>query len=270
VLAILSIPNIYGILFIDEISNVQRDDQLTLFYSIIQEKEAGFDLVFSRNLKIILAGNTSEWSSIVRPLPEPLRNRVTIYYVKPPTPKEWIEYMMRRFGDEWEKACGVYLQLFPDDILKPPAHDEENFPSPRSWTECCKLIYELKKQGVEKEIIEATIIGRLGSEVGTKFASIFKIDVDVQQLLKTLQEDPAKFDKLDTELKILVLSILSSQPFEVLAMFRKLIEYLAEKHRELLTVLVMIINKDAKKKLLSEEWFRNIILKLSKEAAKFT
>ena len=269
VLAILSIPDIYGTIFFDEINNVQRDDQITLFYSIIQEKEAGFDITFSRNIKIVLAGNTSDWSEVVRPLPKPLRNRTTLYYVKPPTPKEWVEYMERKYGDEWEKACGIYLQLFPDDILKPPAHDEENFPSPRSWTECCRLIYELKKQGASKEIIEATIVGRLGSEVGAKFAGIFKVDVDIKALMRNLENNPEQFDRLNTELKILVLSILASQPFEVLARFRKLFEHMSERHRELLAVFLMIVNKEAKQRLVQEEWFNKIVDKLIDLLVKF-
>jgi len=273
VLKILSLSDIYGVLFIDEITNVQRDDQISMYYSLILEKEAGFQLKLSKNIKIVLAGNTPEWSTIVRELPAPLVNRMKIFEVTPPTIDEWINYMQKVYGDEWEKACAVYLKLFPAELLIPPKQAFEAFPTPRSWTLTCIDIYELKESGADEEVIEATAVGGLGQEVGLKFSRIFKVNIDLNQVLRELEEKPEVFDGFDPDkrldIQILVLSSIASQTAERIARFRKFFEYLMQKHRELLTILIMIINKDAKKRLLAEKWFMDIALKLSKDIAKF-
>jgi len=273
VLKILSIPDIYGVLFIDEITNVQRDDQISMYYSLILEKEAGFQLKLSRNIKIVLAGNTPEWSTIVRELPAPLVNRMKIYEVLPPTVDEWIQYMQRTYGDEWEKACAVYLKLFPSELLVPPKQAFEAFPTPRSWTLTCIDIYELKKRGEDEDVIEATAVGGLGQEVGLKLSRIFKINIDIEKTLIELETDPELFDQFDPDRKldvqILILSTLASQNAERLARFKKLFEYLYQKHRELLTVLIMIMNKSSKAKLLKYQWFYDIAMKLVKDVGKF-
>jgi hypothetical protein len=273
VLKILSLPDIYGVLFIDEITNVQRDDQISMYYSLILEKEAGFQLKLSKNIKIVLAGNTPEWSTIVRELPAPLVNRMKMYEVTPPTVDEWIQYMQKVCGDEWEKACAVYLKLFPAELLMPPKQAFEAFPTPRGWTLTCIDIYELKKSGADEDVIEATAVGGLGQEVGLKFSRIFKVNIDLNAVLRELEEKPEVFDGFDPDkrldIQILVLSSIASQTAERIAKFRKFFDYMMQHHRELLTVLIMIMNKDAKKQLLSEKWFMDIALKLSKDIAKF-
>ena len=273
VLKILSLPDIYGVLFIDEITNVQRDDQISMYYSIILEKEAGFQLKLSRNIKIVLAGNTPEWSTIVRELPAPLVNRMKMYEVLPPSVDEWINYMQKVYGDEWEKACAVYLKLFPAELLMPPKQAFEAFPTPRSWTLTCIDIYKLREQGADEDVIEATAVGGLGQEVGLKFSRIFKIDIDIEKTLMELEVDPELFDQFDPDRKldiqILILTTLASQTAERLARFRKFFEYMYQKHRELLTVLIVIMNKETKAKLLKNQWFFDIVMKLAKDVAKF-
>jgi hypothetical protein len=244
-----------------------------MYYSLILEKEAGFQLKLSRNIKIVLAGNTPEWSTIVRELPAPLVNRMKIYEVLPPTIDEWIQYMQRTYGDEWEKACAVYLKLFPSELLVPPKQAFEAFPTPRSWTLTCIDIYELKKRGEDEDVIEATAVGGLGQEVGLKLSRIFKINIDIEKTLIELETDPELFDQFDPDRKldvqILILSTLASQNAERLARFKKLFEYLYQKHRELLTVLIMIMNKSSKAKLLKYQWFYDIVMKLVKDVGKF-
>jgi hypothetical protein len=273
VLKVLSLPDIHGVLFIDEITNVQRDDQISMYYSIVLEKEAGFQLKLSRNIKIVLAGNTPEWSNIVRELPAPLVNRVKMYEVLPPSVDEWIQYMQKTYGEEWEKACAVYLKLFPSELLMPPKQAFEAFPTPRSWTLTCIDIYKLKESGEDEDVVEATAVGGFGQEVGLKFSKIFKIKIDLEAVLRELEEKPEVFDSFDPDKKldiqILILSSIASQTAERIARFRKFFEYLMQKHRELLTVLVMIMNKNTKESLRREQWFDDILRRLAREIAPY-
>jgi len=271
ILAVMSIPDIPGVFFIDELCNVNREDQLTMYYAIIQEKEAGFTLKFSRNLKVVAAANPPEWGGrVVVDLPPALQNRLTQYDVLPPSVDEWINYMMRKYGDNWAKECAVYLKMFPTDILAPPKATFQGFPTPRSWTEACTLLEELRREGYSERVLEATAVGRLGSEVGLKLSSVFKVKVDLAAVLRDLATKPETFEDLDLDTKILVLSSVANQTHENAAKYRKFMEYLLEKHRELLTVLIMLMNKDVKKRMLSHEWFKNLIEKLAKDISRFT
>jgi hypothetical protein len=271
VLAIMTIPDIPGTLFIDELCNVNREDQLTMYYAIIQEKEAGFTLKFSKNLKVVAAANPPEWGGrVVVDLPPALQNRLTQYEVLPPSVDEWISYMIRKYGDNWTKECAVYLKMFPTDILAPPKASFQGFPTPRSWTEACALIEELRREGYSEKVLEATAVGRLGPEVGFKLSAVFKVKLDLEAVLRDLATKPEVFEDLDLNTKILVLSSVASRtPEEISNKLRKFFEYLLQKHRELLTALVMIMKRETKESLRKEQWFDDILKRLAREIAPY-
>jgi MoxR-like ATPase len=267
VLKVLTLPDIYGVLFIDEITNVQRDDQISMYYSLILEKEAGFQLKLSKNVKIVLAGNPPEWSEIVRPLPKPLRNRMTIIEVSAPTVDEWIKYMERVYGDHWEKLCGAYLKVYPEDLLKPPQNDFDNYPTPRSWTQLALKLYELKRDASE-ELIEEIVIGSVGKEVGSKFLALYRTKVNVESALRELEIQPERFDGFSVNAKILIASALSQRPVEELKKkYSKLLEHLLNKHREFLTIVIIMMAKEKKRAFASA--FPEITRSLAKSMAEY-
>jgi MoxR-like ATPase len=267
-LKVLTLPDIYGVLFIDEITNVQRDDQISMYYSLILEKEAGFQLKLSRNIKIILAGNPPEWSEIVRPLPKPLRNRMIIVEVSAPTVDEWIMYMERVYGDRWEKLCGAYLKVYPKDLINPPQNDFDNYPTPRSWTQLAVKLYELKRGNTSEELIEEVVIGSIGKEVGAKFLTLYRTKIDIKSALEELERRPERFDEYDTSAKILVASALSQRPVEELKKkYSKLLEHLMNKHREFLAVVIIMMTKEKKREFATA--FPEIVRKLAKNMADY-
>jgi MoxR-like ATPase len=267
-LKILTSPEIHGVLFIDEITNVQRDDQISMYYSLILEKEAGFQLKLSRNVKIILAGNPPEWSEIVRPLPKPLRNRMTIVEVSAPTVDEWIEYMNDRYGDSWEKLCGAYLKVYQEDLIKPPQNDFDNYPTPRSWTQLALKLYELKKDRVDEGFVEEVVIGSVGKDVGSKFLALYRTKIDVESALRELEANPEKFDEYSVNAKILIASALSQRsPEELKKRYSKLLEYLLNKHREFLVIMIVMMSKEKKKTFATA--FPEIVRRLAKSMAEY-
>ena len=240
-LYLLTLP-VYGVLFIDEITNVQLDSQVSMFFSLVQEKEIGWGIRLSPNLKILLAGNTPEWSEIVRALPKPLRARMTIVNVEPPTVDEWAAYMERTYGDRWERLTYAYLKLNPDDFLRPPADDWENYPCPRNWTELALLLRELLGSG--EEFVEALVKGRLGSEVGARFAAFLRERLSSEEL-EEMGGKPEIFFAQRLSRKILALYFLSQRPVEELATkYDALLRTLAEKERELFVLFLRLMKKE--------------------------
>jgi len=266
-LKILTLKGICGVLFIDEITNVQRDDQISMYYSLILEKEAGFQLKLSENVKILLAGNPPEWSEVVRPLPKPLRNRMAIVEVTAPTVDEWIRYMNEQYGDSWEKLCGAYLKVYPEDLIKRPENDFDNYPTPRSWTQLSLKLYELKKDAGE-DFLEEMVIGSVGKEVGSKFLALYKTKIDVESALRELESNPGKFDLYNVNAKILIASALSQKPINELKKLSKLIEYLFDRHREFLVIMILMMSGKEKKREFKDA-FPQIFSKLARSIADY-
>jgi len=267
VLKVISIDGIEGVLFLDEITNVQRDDQLAMLYSLIQEKEASWLLKLSRGVKIIAAGNPPEWSEIARPLPKPLRNRMTTVEVEPPTVDEWAAYMERRFGDSWEKLTYAYIKMFKEDFIRPPNEDDYSaFPTPRSWTNLAVLLHQFSY--ADPDFIEELVIGNVGREVGTKFIAVLKTKAEVRRLLEEIRRNPAAIDSFKVNEVILVLHAVAQQPLDVIAQsYKGFIEYLAGKHREHLTLMIMLMNRE--KRVAFIKAFASLLKDVIKELAKY-
>jgi MoxR-like ATPase len=246
-LYLFTVPGVHGVLFVDEITNVQLEAQISMFFSLIQEKEFGWGIKLSPNIKIVLAGNTPEWSEIVRALPKPLRARMTIINVEPPTVKEWGAYMEKTYGDGWEKLTLAYLTVNADEMLKPPADDWSNYPCPRNWTELALLLHELKRDGASEDFVEEVIVGRLGREVGTKFAAFLRERLTPEEMEKLAQR-PEKFFELSVSKKILAVYTLANTPLEdLLSKYDALVELIAQRDSEL--VVLMLRMMDGRKRL---------------------
>ena len=161
---LLSNPKTYGILFLDEITNIQRNDQLTLLFKILLDKMIGFYKI-SPYVKIIAAGNPPEMSSIAQLLPAPIVDRLLIKEIDPPTIEEWTVYMEEKYP-KYNRIVLAYLKTFPSDFIKIPkeASTLKNFPTPRTWTQVAILLDDNSDMNY-MELVSSM----LGDEVGTKF-----------------------------------------------------------------------------------------------------
>lgn len=185
-----------GILFIDELTNIQRPDVLSATFRIVQERRCGFTK-FTLETMIISAGNAPEHSSIANLLPAPLINRFIACKVQPPTLEGWTAWMDRHFR-YWDKRTLAYLSHFPEDFIK-IAHEIEtltNFPAPRSWTAIANLL-----PTIDTSFSLQTAAGLLGEETGLRYHSFLKTEVPT---ITELINKPHKFDELSLQQRYLV------------------------------------------------------------------
>ncbi|AFA40159.1 ATPase family associated with various cellular activities (AAA) [Pyrobaculum oguniense TE7] len=266
VLKVFTLKDIAGTVFLDELTNVPREDQISMYYSLILEKEAGWTLKINDNVKIIAAGNPPEWAEISRPLPKPLRNRMTIIHVSPPSVEEWAAYMQRRYGDNWERLAALYLAMYPEDILKPPEDEFSAFPTPRSWTSVALLLHKYNE--ASWELKESLIVGNLGDDVGVKFAALLKTRLDISEALRRLEEDPKYFDRIDLNQRLLLLDAVARQPVDRLTgPLRGFLAHLATTHREMLVLLVVIMSKEKRIAVITK--MPDLFIKVANEISRY-
>lgn len=177
---VLSISS--GILMLDELTNVQRQDVQAAMLKLLLDKRAG-DVDFHKDVLVLAAGNRPEDSSIAVELPAPTVDRLYIYDVIGANLDDWGNYMNAHYKEAWDKRIFAYLKANPSMLHKPPQEGEtlEKFPTRRGWT---GLSLVLKHLGNDFEAIKQVTSARVGSEAGSNIAAFLKTKVEsVEDLL---------------------------------------------------------------------------------------
>jgi DNA polymerase III delta prime subunit len=129
-----------GMVFLDELSNVNRDDLRGVAYKLLDEGRTG-SIVLSPETQIVAAGNRPDDSSVALPLPAPLLNRMDVCHVKGPQAEEWYKYA----ADRWPQADPFLLGYLSKIAAIPVAPDAPEtlwqFPTPRACESLLKREY---------------------------------------------------------------------------------------------------------------------------------
>jgi len=232
-----------GILFLDELVWVQRDDVWSMAPQLILDRRVG-TTALAHGVMVVAAGNRPEHGSLVRSIHNPLLNRLKILNIDPPTPEEWGGWMDAIHGSKWDRRVLAYLLKFKEDLLRPPAEPEglEGFPSPRTWDWVAR---NLAAGGGEEDAV-----GLLGQEVGHKLQGFLEASVDLEELLKK----PQMWAKLNVEARYIALAMLSSSINEDKVPFEKAAALAATIEDEYVVLLTTLITK-AKK----ETWINYLV-----------
>lgn len=225
---------IQGLLFVDELTNVQRADQQALYFSLLQERELGWSVRISDCVTIVAAGNPPEYSSAAGGLPAPVTNRLLVLHVAPPTPLEWGDYMERKYGDRWDPRIAAFLAANPEIMAKPPADPEtlQPFPTPRSWT---KLALRTLNIPDDSLLFYVMASGLVGPEAAQKLEAFLKIKVP--PVPEFLSKPSDYWDSFNISQKWLMIYYLSQRPREVVGAAGRLREIFS-KNKEFLVLLI--------------------------------
>lgn len=199
-----------GILFLDELSNVNRPDVMSVAYKLLLDRAAGF-VDFNSGVMVVAAGNLPKHApGLAQRLPPPVVNRSSVVLVEAPSVDEWYKWMVESLKKAFtlaredgtvvanEQALNehldtlnivyAFLSNFPEHFLsiKYDPHANENFPTPRSWshfvfTTPSSLIKYLVSRGKYNALL-AIVSSYVGNETAEEFLPILKegtmIDVD--------------------------------------------------------------------------------------------
>ncbi len=194
-----------GILFLDELTNVQRPDVLAAAYKLIQDKAAGFT-AFHPDVQVVAAGNSPEESSLANLLPAPLLNRVYRIVVELPRIHQWIRWMSANSRNCDEKIF-AYLLRFPDDFCRVPREGEtlEGYPTPRSYTFLAQDLVKAVETGLDRSAIRALCLAALGNEVGEKVFAFWQNPVPSYE---EMLDDPAIFNGLGLDQRYIAVVVI--------------------------------------------------------------
>ncbi|MEM0458941.1 MAG: AAA family ATPase [Thermofilaceae archaeon] len=198
-----------GVLFLDELSNVRREDVMAAAYKLLLDKAAGFTR-FNRGVLVVAAGNLPEHApGLAQPLPPPVVNRTSLLFVSAPSVEDWYDWMIKRvgaFGDDLrseqlETLNFIYLHLVNnrgDFInLEEAGRGErgENFPTPRSWSH---LVFSYPMSVLRGLINQPeALIGALSSFVGPTVARKLAVAVSRYTVVpyKDILADPDALER---------------------------------------------------------------------------
>ena len=223
-----------GVLFLDELTNVQRLDVISAAYKLIYDRKAGF-VKFSPDVLIVAAGNRSEESKAALELPTALINRMIVIECDVPKIEEWANWMDKRFGENWDRRTLAFLMRFSDDFLRLPDTPEtlENFPTPRTWTVLAVML------AAQKRLPTDIIAGLVGKEVATRFSAFLRSQVPS---VKELITKPQIFNSLNLDGKYIAVVQVANfirKNTKNLQQALNFVKFLAKESREFLVLLIL-------------------------------
>ena len=257
VIEILTRPHAQGLIFIDEINNVQRADQRVLFYALIQEGEIGWSAKVSEGVVIVSAGNPPEWSSDAGALPNPLINRTIVINVEPPTMDEWINYM-EKYHTNWDKRIAVFLKAFPAYFMRQPEEEDlKNYPTPRSWTNLGMRTFMLDDENIVRDLIE----GAVGPDVAGFFVQFLRTRTPA---IVDFVKNPEMWSTLNVSQQMLMLYQIS-QNFEDFKAMKGAVDILKtwqKTQRDDLLLIIKLIPKAKRKAILGADFLHGFAAEL--------
>lgn len=183
-----------GIVFLDELTNVNRPDKKSVGYQLTLDKAAGFTK-FHKGVLVAAAGNKPEHSTVANMLPTPLAGRYSIYDVRKPTIDGWADWMEEHY-ETWDTTVYAYLKKFSQDFMKVPNDPEtlEAYPCPRNWTWTATS--------------ERDASALLGDQVGVKYKEFSRTEIPD---FSTLVRYPEKFEQMKIEGKYIACTMIGSK-----------------------------------------------------------
>jgi len=154
-------------LFLDEL-NACSHDVMKAFYSLVHERRIA-EYEMPAGSVVIGAGNRSQDSAIVKPMPSALLNRMVHVHLRV-SHRDWLEWAGGNRIHPWVLD---YIQARPDHLWSQPPKHEEPFSTPRSWHMLSDALHEYGDD-VSDEVVELLAFGCLTPHHAGQFKAFIK------------------------------------------------------------------------------------------------
>lgn len=177
-LALLAIENIYGVLLIDNVLDIDDAVKRDFLLSVFERRAIG-NVKLSPNVRVIGLGHLRSESVLtthsVKSLLWSLIDKAMIVYVKEEPLESWYRWMEKETKGQWYKEIYAFLKRYPNyynnwslaDPVLPRA------PIPRSWSALAVKLYNMKDkidELLKTEEGHRELIAIIAADVGTSAA----------------------------------------------------------------------------------------------------
>ncbi|MEM1596190.1 MAG: hypothetical protein QXS24_03435 [Desulfurococcaceae archaeon] len=178
-LQLLTIPNIYGCLILDDVTNISDPYKKDFVAGVFGERKLGgtSGVAISKNVRVIGTGNLPEHSELAHPMPEIMVGRAWQVVVDVDNLETWYQAVKTAYGDAFDDDVYVFLKRYPQyaQNLKLMHESPRVGTVLRSWT-LLALMLKTFREDVERAIAEgnheeplALFAGAVGLEASYQF-----------------------------------------------------------------------------------------------------
>ncbi len=240
--------NFVGILFLDEITNINQSMAHCLYQLVNERKLAGRDL--PKGMQIVLAGNRTFDNGASQDLLGPLANRLLICELEPHA-KHWLEDYADKVGIH--PAVYQYVYDNNDKLYEYGSKDDcPSFSSGRSMKTASDIFHKLEAGVINQKIASCAVDGVLGNDKFLQIYPIYESCVKLPKAIEVLERTNTK--KLDNVGMAGIFSVLSGCMFHLTQAIKEnkscsveygknLIRFMSEELIEEKEILVSFINK---------------------------
>jgi len=175
------IPEGYAgwLLFLDEINSAPLMVQAAA-YKLILDRMVGQRHIH-KNVAIIGAGNLETDKAITHKLNPAIQTRLA-HFTLVVVAKLWDEWAVKHNIDYRIRS---FIKFKPENLYQfKPDHNNDTFPSPRTWEFCSKLVTDYKTIPAEDIPLLASVVDEAAAREFYAYAQIFKDLITIPQILK--------------------------------------------------------------------------------------
>jgi hypothetical protein len=178
-------------------------------------------------------------------LDEPMRaGKTCIIGVDKPKIASWIEWMNKKYGDDWDKRVGAFLTRYPDMAYESNVDEGyEAIRRLRGWSESAKITHKID----DEQIVENIVKGFVGKQAMIQFMAFIKVKVPE---IDEIEKNPLMWNTLNEEQKYMLTYELASRDNKVIIeRYRNILAKMINEDREYIGLLLALKTKENRKEL---------------------
>lgn len=179
----------HGILFLDEINQVEDSSVTSLLYQLLLDKKMN-DYTLPEGWVIVSAGNRAEDGGVYNRLKAPIRDRMLILEIQL-NKQEWIDWSKQNHGHvavisfvDMKYQGKEVLHTYDPELEEDGDEECANyvFATPRSWHQVSTELHKYEKKLMmpkvggllyPKPVLDNTVAGLIGDELGRAFIQFY-------------------------------------------------------------------------------------------------
>lgn len=183
-------PNSKGILFLDEITAIDRSIAVAA-YELILERKLGKLYKLPEKWLIVSAGNLTTDRAVAAPMSSALANRF-MHFELENNSENWTKWALTH--DIHPSVTG-FIQFRPEYLFHMDGEIlDRGWPSPRAWERVSSMLHLYGNGHDNEHILRKIVYGLIGNRAGVEFMEFWKLNKKFDDVLVWLTNPDAKIE----------------------------------------------------------------------------